>query len=53
MADDTGTGTDQLATIPYEIVRDKTINTHDYLFKLIIIGDSCKYWLTYKLTLIV
>ena len=33
---------DQLASIPYEVVRDKTINTFDNLFKLIIIGDSCK-----------
>ena len=33
---------DQLATIPYEVVRDKTLNHHDHLFKLIIIGDSCK-----------
>ena len=36
------TGVDQLASIPYEVVRDKTINTFDNLFKLIIIGDSCK-----------
>ena len=34
--------TDELATIPYEVIRDKTLNTHDHLFKLIIIGDSCK-----------
>lgn len=33
---------DELTTIPYEVMRDKTINTQDYLFKLIIIGDSCK-----------
>ena len=36
------TGVDQLATIPYEVVRDKTINSFDHLYKLIIIGDSCK-----------
>ena len=36
------TGVDQLASIPYEVVRDKTINQFDNLFKLIIIGDSCK-----------
>ena len=34
--------TDELATIPYEVIRDKTLNTHDHLYKLIIIGDSCK-----------
>mmetsp|Transcript_22239 Transcript_22239/g.29766 ORF Transcript_22239/g.29766 Transcript_22239/m.29766 type:complete len:148 (+) Transcript_22239:19-462(+) len=34
------TGVDQLATIPYEVIRDKTINSFDNLFKLIIIGDS-------------
>lgn len=43
MAEESGTGVDQLATIPYEVIRDKTLNTHDHLFKLIIIGDSCKY----------
>jgi len=37
-----------LATIPYEIVRDKTVTTHDYLYKLIIIGDSCKYRTAFK-----
>ena len=36
--------TDQLATIPYEVVRDQNeLTTHDSMFKLIIIGDSCKY----------
>ena len=34
--------TDELATIPYEVIRDKSFNTHDHLYKLIIIGDSCK-----------
>ena len=37
------TTTDELATIPYDVIRDKTLNHHDNLYKLIIIGDSCKY----------
>jgi len=37
-----------LATIPYEVVRDKTVTTHDYLYKLIIIGDSCKCQTAFK-----
>ena len=37
--------TDQLATIPYDIIRDKDLTSHDSMFKLIIIGDSCKYYL--------
>lgn len=36
------TKADELATIPYEVIRDKSINTQDHLYKLIIIGDSCK-----------
>ena len=36
------TGVDQLETIPYEVIRDKSLNQFDHLFKLIIIGDSCK-----------
>ena len=36
------TSTDELSSIPYEVVRDKTLTTQDHLFKLIIIGDSGK-----------
>ena len=35
--------TDELATIPYEVIRDKTLNHSDHLYKLIIIGDSGKF----------
>ena len=35
--------TDELASIPYEVINDKSLNTQDYLFKLIIIGDTGKY----------
>ena len=40
--DGSHTTADELSTIPYEVLRDKTINTQDHLYKLIIIGDSCK-----------
>ena len=33
---------DELSSIPYEIIHDKALNTQDYLFKLIIIGDTGK-----------
>lgn len=33
---------DELASIPYEIIQDKALSTQDYLFKLIIIGDTGK-----------
>ena len=36
------TKADELATIPYEVIRDKSVNTQEHLYKLIIIGDSCK-----------
>ena len=37
------TNIDELASIPYEVIQDKALNTQDYLFKLIIIGDTGKY----------
>ena len=33
---------DELASIPYEIIQDKALSTQDFLFKLIIIGDTGK-----------
>ena len=33
---------DELATVPYEIIQDKALSTQDFLFKLIIIGDTGK-----------
>ena len=36
------TNIDELAAIPYEVIQDKALNTQDYLFKLIIIGDTGK-----------
>jgi len=33
---------EQLYTIPYQIINDKTVANQDYLFKLIIIGDTGK-----------
>lgn len=33
---------DELSSIPYEVINDKALNTQDYLFKLIIIGDTGK-----------
>ena len=33
---------DELASIPYEVISDKALNTQDHLFKLIIIGDTGK-----------
>lgn len=50
MAEESSTQADQLASIPYEVIRDKTLNTHDHLFKLIIIGDSCKFRLLDRIT---
>ena len=32
--------TDQLATIPYEVLRGANVSTPDMTYKLIIIGDS-------------
>ena len=31
---------DELVSIPYEVIHDKALATQDYLFKLIIIGDT-------------
>ena len=33
---------DELVSIPYEVIHDKALATQDYLFKLIIIGDTGK-----------
>jgi hypothetical protein len=33
---------DQLAQMPYDIINDKALVSQDYLFKLIIIGDTGK-----------
>ena len=31
-----------MSTIPHVILKDNNVNNHDQIFKLIIIGDSCK-----------
>ena len=31
---------EKLNAVPYTVVNDKTLNHQDYLFKLIIIGDT-------------
>ena len=33
---------EDLKAIPYEVINDKALATQDYLFKLIIIGDTGK-----------
>ncbi len=33
---------ESLQTIPYQIINDKALANQDYLFKLIIIGDTGK-----------
>ena len=32
--------TDELASIPYEVIHDKQLSTQDHLFKQVIIGDT-------------
>ena len=34
---------EELKNIPYDIINDKALTEQDYLFKLIIIGDTGKY----------
>ena len=34
------TNLDILQTIPYQVINDKALANQDYLFKLIIIGDT-------------
>ena len=35
---------DQLAQMPYDIINDKALVSQDFLFKLIIIGDTGKHF---------
>ena len=35
-----GSSTDELASIPYEVIHDKQLSTQDHLFKQVIIGDT-------------
>jgi hypothetical protein len=42
------TNIDKIKAIPYQVVNDKTLAHQDYLFKLIIIGDTGKFLLLIK-----
>ena len=39
------TDLDSLKSSPYEVIADKTLSNQDHLFKLIIIGDTGKFYL--------
>ena len=43
---DTSEGT--LDGLQVQVIRDKTLSRHDALFKLILIGDTCKWMLTVR-----
>ena len=45
-----GESTDELASIPYEVINDKSLSTQDHLFKQIIIGDTGKFLLEFNLS---
>jgi len=34
---------DELSSMPYEVIQDKALEYQDFLFKLIIIGDTGKF----------
>ena len=34
------TNSQDIISLPYEVITDKALNTQDHLFKLIIIGDT-------------
>ena len=36
----------ELDKIDCKIIKDKTLSRHDALYKLILIGDTCKFFLT-------